>query len=189
MHCLLFLGSPRKKGNTETLAAVVAGVLEKNGAHVERVRLCELALAPCIACGACRQNGRCIIDDDMQNLYLKIDEADTIIIASPIYFYGVTAQTKAFIDRTQALWSRKYLLKKRMVATGDKPRRGYFLSVAATGGKKCFDGATLTVRYCFDAMDISWGGSLVVPDLDHRGAMAKAHRELKKAEVFARSLL
>ncbi len=189
MNCLLLLGSPRKNGNTETLAGRVAGVVEKNGGHVESVRLCELDIAPCIDCGECRKNGRCVIDDDMQELYSKIDKANTIIIASPIYFYGVTAQTKVFIDRTQALWSRKYLLKQRIETTGGLERKGYFLSVAATSGEKCFDGAILTARYCFDAMDVAWGGELVIPGIDHMGALAKNPSALAKAAGFAESIL
>jgi multimeric flavodoxin WrbA len=115
----------------------------------------------------------------------KIAAADRIIIASPIYFYGVTAQTKAFIDRCQALWSRKYLLKMRLNAP--VPKIGYFLSVAATKGERVFEGAIFTVQYGLDAMDYSYGGELVVRGVDKRGVIAEIQEELDRAREFGTS--
>ncbi len=99
MNVLIFSGSPRKKGNTEILIENVVNGISEAGSTCEVVRLAEQKIHPCIGCGGCEKEGNCVIDDDMQNLYKKIAVADRIIIASPIYFYGVTAQTKAFIDR------------------------------------------------------------------------------------------
>ncbi len=189
MRTLIILGSPRKNGNTEILSTSVAKGIEEGGGVVEWVRLTKYTVNPCVGCGGCEKTGRCVIDDEMQTLYPRIDEADCVIIASPIYFYGVTAQTKAFIDRTQALWSRKYLLKKHVSREGIQQRFGVFVSVAATRGKRVFDGAALTVRYCFDAMDINYGGKVVVPGMDSKGAIAKVGEELKRAEAFGRKLV
>lgn len=189
MHTLVLLGSPRKKGNSETLAEAVIRGIEADGGTVELIRLAKLDIGPCIGCGNCEKEGRCIFDDDMQTLYRRVDESDCIVIVSPIYFYGVTAQTKLFIDRTQALWSRKYILREAPRRKSSFKRFGVFVSVAATKGKRVFDGADLTARYCFDAMDVNYGGKVVVPGIDHKGAMAKAEKELQRAEEFGRKLV
>lgn len=182
MNVLVILGSPRKNGNTEILIRSVITGVESVGGTCELVRLAEKKIHPCIGCGGCEKEGICVIKDEMQELYPRITSADRIIVVSPIYFYGVTAQTKAFIDRCQALWSRKYLLKMRL--KGDVAKIGYFVSVAATKGERVFEGATLTVQYGFDAMDFSYGGELFVRGVDRKGAINKMPAELDRAKAF-----
>ena len=112
MDVLVFLGSPRKKGNSEILTEALLEGVRKEGGVPEIIRLCDLDISPCISCGGCDETGECIVLDDMIPLYKKIISTDKAIISSPIFFYGVTAQTKAFIDRNQALWNRKKLMKR-----------------------------------------------------------------------------
>jgi len=169
MQILVLNGSPRKKGNTEHIVTAVADGLTKTGAKVEVFRLADLDIHPCIGCGHCEKEGICVFKDDMLVLYKKIAEADRIILASPIYFYGLTAQTKTCIDRCQALWSRKYILKKPV---SPKPgRKGYLISVAATRGERIFEGAILCARYGLDAMDARYSGELLYPGVDAGGAI------------------
>ncbi len=182
MKILVILGSPRKNGNSETLVNELMAGAEKAGAACEVVRLAQLNIHPCIGCGGCEKEGSCVIDDDMQGLYPKITGADRVIIVSPIYFYGVTAQAKAFIDRCQALWSRKYILKQRL--TGRLPRIGYYVGVSATRGERIFEGAILTVKYAFDAMDFTYGGEFVVRGVDRKGAISGNQQELERAFEF-----
>jgi multimeric flavodoxin WrbA len=182
MNVLVFSGSPRKNGNTETLAGSVIAGVETAGGACELIRLAEKKIHPCIGCGGCEKEGICVIKDEMQDLYPMIESADRIIIVSPIYFYGVTAQTKAFIDRCQALWSRKYLLKRRL--KGDVPKIGFFLSVAATKGERVFEGSILTVQYGLDAMDFAYGGELVLRGVDRKGAINDFPDELDRAREF-----
>jgi multimeric flavodoxin WrbA len=101
---LIVNGSPRKRGNSATLARQVASGAEAAGAHVESYFLHDMDVRPCNACDACRKRNDpdCVIDDDMQTLYPKLLEADTIVIASPIYWFTVSAQTKLFMDRCYA---------------------------------------------------------------------------------------
>jgi len=187
MKALFILGSPRKNGNSEILLKSVMEGFEQAGGTVETFRLADKKISPCVACGGCEKTGKCVILDDMQELYQLIDRADRIVIASPIYFYGVTAQTKAFIDRTQALWSRKYLLKKRLKS--DMDRKGYFVSVSATKGERIFAGAVLTVQYAFDAMDVGYGGDLLVRGVDSKGSMSEKQDELARARDFGRRIM
>lgn len=178
---LVFLGSPRKKGNSEILTkALLEGVRQAGGIE-EIIRLCDLKISPCISCGGCNKTGVCVVEDDMTPLYEKIIATDKIIIASPIYFYGVTAQTKAFIDRTQALWNRKRLLQIKGEWIDDPERRGFFVSVAATKGARVFEGAILTVKYGYDAMGIHYSGDFLVSGPDKRGDIARDEQHLKAA--------
>jgi multimeric flavodoxin WrbA len=102
---LLVVGSPRKEGNSATLAKQVAAGAEAAGAEVESFHLHGMNIQPCTACNACREEKSkgCVIDDDMEVLYSKLRQADALVIASPIYWFTVSAQTKLFMDRWYAL--------------------------------------------------------------------------------------
>jgi multimeric flavodoxin WrbA len=184
---LILNGSPRKNGNTEHLTKMVSDGLTQAGADVQQFRLADLNIHPCIGCGNCEAKGLCIFDDDMQMLYKHIADADIIILASPIYFYGLTAQLKSCIDRCQALWSRKYILKKPVSTR--KNRKGYLISVAASSGKKVFEGAILTARYGLDAMDVPYRGALLYAGVDTKGAITKHPDYPDSTSIFIQQLL
>jgi multimeric flavodoxin WrbA len=101
---LIVMGSPRKKGNSATLARQLAAGAEAAGAEVEIFTLQDMDIRPCTACDACLKGPApdCVIDDDMQVLYPKLQQADAIVIASPVYWFTVSAQTKLFMDRCYA---------------------------------------------------------------------------------------
>ena len=188
MKILVVLGSPRKKGNSQTLVEkVVEGIEESISCHVESVYLHGLKdLNPCMGCGGCEKTGMCVIKDDMIELYDKIDAADLHFLVTPVYFYGPSAQIKIFIDRCQARWSRKYLLKERV--RQDDNRRGYLLATAATKGPKVFDACILVAKSYFDTVDIDYGGELVVRSVDERGALKNSEEELARAIQFGRDI-
>ncbi len=102
-HILVFKGSPREKGNSSLLADRAAEGANNSGASVECFSLHRMNIQPCDACDTCRETGVCVLGDDMQMLYPKLRTADGIIIASPIYWFTINAQTKLFIDRWYAL--------------------------------------------------------------------------------------
>lgn len=186
MHLLIALGSPRKNGNSEILARHVAQGMEEGGGTVEYLRLNGLNLSPCQGCGGCEKTGECVIKDDMGAIYQQADAADRILLASPVYFYALTAQAKIFIDRFQARWSRRYLLDDRFRL--EENRRGYLLSVAATKGAKVFDCSLLTMRYFYEAMDMVFADSFLVKGVDQRGAVRNFPEELEKAVIFGREI-
>ena len=141
------LGSPRRGGNTERLLdAALEGAAEA-GAAAEKVVLDALTLRPCTACDGCRDGGRCVLDDDMAALYPKIEDADAIVLASPVYFESVTAQAKAFIDRCQLFWCRKYVLRMK-----GKRRASAFISVGARV-RTDFHAPEATARALFHTLD------------------------------------
>lgn len=187
MHTLIVLGSPRKNGNSETLAqSVASGILQVPDTSVEFIRLNDLRISPCQGCGGCNKTSICVIEDDMTALYEKVDLCDHLILVSPIYFYGLSAQCKAFVDRFQARWARKYLLGIRFRT--DEQRQGTLLATAATEGKKVFDGALLTSQIFFDALDLECGESLLVRGVDQRGDMRKQAQTLEQAVTLGRKI-
>lgn len=105
MSVLVLLGSPRKKGNSTALARRIQKGAEGAGAEVEVVYLNGLKIRPCQACYTCRQpdSSGCAVDDDMQSLYPKLLAAEAWVIASPVYWFTMSAQTKLFMDRCFAL--------------------------------------------------------------------------------------
>jgi multimeric flavodoxin WrbA len=104
-HVLIFKSSPREKGNSSILADKAAEGAKAAGAQVESFSLQRLNIQPCDACDTCQQTGVCVLKDDMQTLYPKLQEAEAMVIASPIYWFTMSAQAKLFIDRWYALES------------------------------------------------------------------------------------
>lgn len=182
MKMLVVLGSPRKNGNSETLAKRVADGIEKGGGQVEYIRLNDLNIRPCQGCGGCEKTGNCVLKDDLTPLFEVVDAADRLLLVSPVYFYGVSGQCKIFGDRFQSRWARRYLLKEKFRA--GEGRKGYLLSTAATTGPKIFDCSILTTRYIYDAMDVEYGGELLVKGVDKRKAVLKVPDEMVRAEQF-----
>ena len=178
MRILGIMGSPRIKGNTDMLFDEALKGARSQGAYVEKIIVDELEIAPCHENYGCIENGNCVIRDDMDSIYPKLLEADVVIIASPIFFYGLTSQIKALIDRCQALWARKYVLKQNPPDTG---RKGAFIAVGATRGKKLFDGSILTVKYFFQAIGVEYGEELLVPGVDKQGEIMEHPTALTQA--------
>jgi len=184
MFVLGLQGSPRKKGNTNYLIKTFMNEAEKSGARTHVLEVAEKNIVPCIGCGVCEKKGFCVTkDDDMTlQIYPLLRKADVIVLASPIYFYSVTAQLKALIDRSQTLWSRKYRLK--IEDPKRKTRRGFLLALGATKGKNLFEGVKLTAQYFFDAVRASYEGSLTYWQIEHPGDMEKhpaVHEEVRDA--------
>jgi multimeric flavodoxin WrbA len=165
MKILGIMGSPRIKGNSDLLLdEALKGAADK-GAETEKVIADKLAIAPCKEYYACLKDGRCVIKDDMDAVYGKVLDADVVIVATPIFFYAVSAQTLALISRCQALWARKYVLKDL-----DVPRKkGALIAVGATRGAKLFDGPKLTINYFFKAINADYTEELLIRGVDKRG--------------------
>ncbi len=188
MKVLGIFGSPRKGGNTGLLLEEALKGAEKEGAKTERLYLSDLTITPCKECHGCDRTGNCVILDDMQKIYPKLLEADVVILASPIFFYGVTAWAKALIDRSQSLWSKKYLVKDPSLGEKGKKRRGFFISVGATKGKKVFDGAILTVKYFFDVLNAEYVGELLFRGVEAKDDILKHPEALQEAYETGRKL-
>ena len=187
MKVLGIMGSPRRQSNTEILLDRALEGAREAGAEVEKMLVSKLKISPCLEIYACRKDGNCAIKDDMQLLYKKLLEADHIVFASPIFFYGITSQAKAIIDRCQALWVRRHVLG--MGKEDNRVRRGVFISVGATQGKKLFDGAVLTVKYFFDAIGVKYSGDLLVRGIDNKGQIGEYPAALEDAFRLGQELV
>jgi multimeric flavodoxin WrbA len=95
--------SPREQGNTEQLLDKALAGAKSQGAKTELCRVSDKIIKPCDGCGVCFKTGECHIKDDMGEVSEKLLEAEGIIFGSPVYFYNITAQGKAVIDRTLPL--------------------------------------------------------------------------------------
>jgi arsenate reductase (thioredoxin) len=172
MFALGLQGSPRKKGNSDLLLAMFMDALHQKGADTRTIQVVRQHIEPCKELTVCERKGYCPIEDDMgREIYGLLREADIVVAASPIFFYNVTAQLKALIDRCQTLWARKYALKLK--DPGHAVRRGFLLGVGATRGKQLFDGMLLTAKYFFDAAAADYAGSLTFHGVEGRGDILK----------------
>jgi multimeric flavodoxin WrbA len=180
MRVLGIAGSPRKNGNTDMLLAEFMRGAADKGAEIKTVYLRDLQLSTCMHCDACLKAGICRIKDDMQGIYKDLEQADAIVMASPVQFTGVTATMKAMIDRCQSLWAKKYVLK--MPPLGDRrERKGFFISV---GGRKVaglFDSMLVMIKTFFRIIDVTYAGELLFSAIDEKGAIARHPTAMQQA--------
>jgi NAD(P)H-dependent FMN reductase len=181
-------GSPRRDGNTDHLLRQVMAGASSQGAETKTVVLSELNISPCRHCDGCIKTGKCVVEDDMQWLHTDLREADRIVLASPIFFMGVTAQTKAMIDRCQALWVIKYVLKLPVAINPAKERMGIFISVGGTKLRNLFEPAKATVKSWFTTLDIEYTGELVFSGIDEIGSVHMHTTALKDAFSIGQKL-
>ncbi|MGD0352461.1 MAG: flavodoxin family protein [Dehalococcoidia bacterium] len=181
-------GSPRRDGNTDHLLQQVMAGASSQGAETKTVVLSELNILPCRHCDGCIKTGKCVVDDDMQWLHTDLRGADRIVLASPIFFMGVTAQTKAMIDRCQALWVIKYVLKLPVAINPGKERKGIFVSVGGTKLRNLFKPAMATVKSWFTTLDIKYAGEVVFSGIDESESIHLHPTALKDAFSIGQKL-
>ena len=136
MKIVGILGSPRKGGNTEVLLDVALEEAQKNGVVIDKISLKDKSIAPCDGCLGCIKTGECVIEDDGQEVYKKMLEAEGIIWATPVYFWSMTSHTKTLMDRTYALGFPKLRLANKV---------GGLITVA--GGRGCMSTANIFNMY------------------------------------------
>ncbi len=164
-------GSPRKRGNTEALLSAFLKEAARRSADVLMLNPSQMKIEPCRGCRSCEKSGLCeIADDDMSCIvYPELRKADLIVIAAPVYFYGMPSQLKALIDRGQALWARKYILG--LNDPGSKHRIGFLLSVGARGDEHLFNGINQTAKYFFNTVGASYKGCLTYNHIENAGVI------------------
>ncbi len=188
------LGSPRERSHTGILlervlaGAAAAGARSPARAKTELIRLRELRFESCRHCGGCESTGRCVVQDDMQQVYPKLREAQHLVLASPIQFSGVSGEMKALIDRAQCCWVEKYRLK-RAVSEAEGERRGLF--VATCGGKEArvFEWAKHTVAAFFNSTGFRYWDELFEARTDAAPPMTEREMLLEEAEALGRKIV
>lgn len=129
MKALGISGSPRKSGITTALMLEALDECAKNGYQTEHLDTTSLGIKPCNGCESCHKTGSCKHNDIMKEILEKLLQSDMVIVASPVYFYGLSGQLKIFIDRCQPLWAQKFILNK------PQPEIRPCLFISAAGGE------------------------------------------------------
>lgn len=186
MLVLGIAGSPRHRGNSELLLDAALEGARSKGSKTKKIILADLKIEPCRACDDCL-SGKCIIRDDMDYIIPCLEQAGAIIIASPIYFYGLTSQVKAMIDRCQIFWNRANRMKQAAMPTTVQGR-GALIAVGATKGKKLFAGTILTICYFFNVMNMEYKHELLIRGVDKLGAIREHPQKLEDAFRLGQSL-
>lgn len=178
-------GSPRIGGNSDILLEQVLEGAKSAGAKVDKVILNSLKISPCQECAEMPNDGSCSIDDEMQSVYKKIQEADIVILASPVFFGSLSAQTKIMIDRFQCLWRAKYVLKNGPPL---KKKSGVFICVEASKREDFLQNAKSIVKNFFATIDADYKEELFCPGLDEKGSVLKHPDILQKAFDLGKNL-
>ena len=164
--------SPNPGGNSDVMLTSFARGVAETGLDVLKFSVAERRVEPCRGCGSCEESGQCIITDDMDELYPLLVAARNIVISTSLYFYDVPAKGKALIDRSQALWARRYVLNQKDMLKPDG--RGFLLALGATKGENLFIPVSLSIRYFFDALGMpKTFETLFFRSLDKPGELAR----------------
>ena len=164
---LILAGSPRRNGNTDRLVQSFAkGAAENN--QVEVVSACDYKVNPCIGCNSCfsREGNKCFQNDDMTAIYEKLSKADILIIASPVYFYGISSQLKAIIDRLHTPLRNSFNIKKL----------GLILVGAATL-PELFDAIIIQYKLVLNFFKLEDAGSVLVRGAKEKGDVSETDLE------------
>jgi multimeric flavodoxin WrbA len=157
MNILILSGSPRKGGNTELLVDAFAKGAAKHH-HVEIVSVRDVKVNPCLGCNACFKNGICAQKDNMAAIYKKMGQADMLVIASPVYFYGISAQLKAIIDRFHNPIRDSFHIKKMAL-----------LLVGAATLPELFDAILTEYNLCLKFFNLEDAGKILVRGVKDKG--------------------
>lgn len=188
MNVIAFLGSPRKNGNTELLLRETIKGIESSGSPVQTFNLTTMKISPCRDCGECAQTGICASDDEMVQVYEAIRNTDRIILASPVFFYGVSAQAKTMIDRCQAFWCEKYLLKKP-IPQGELNRKGLLLLVAGQKKNTGIECSEECAKAFFRTISVPEHKTLSYAGIDSKGSILEHPTAMKEAFEAGKKLV
>lgn len=171
MYILGISGSPRAGGNTDILLDEALRGAAGCGARTGKIFLNALRYAPCQECEKINNDGSCVVQDDMEVVYAGIREADALILASPIFFGSLSAQTKMMIDRFQCAWIARDRIKKEVFS---RRKACAFISVGASSRRDFFDNAKSIVKNLCATINARYSDELFCPGVDEKGSV-RAH--------------
>lgn len=181
MKTLILTGSPRKKGHTAEMTEYLAKRLR---GEIEILSLDNRTdIKPCRDCRYCFSHGECSIKDSMQEIYKKLDEADRIVFAAPVYFYNIPGSMKAVLDRLQVYWAA--------VIRGDKApaskKGGILLVGGAPESPKQFLGAIQTLQYMLEDLGAVCQEVVTMGGSDKKGLSERGDVQ-EKLQILAEEL-
>lgn len=177
MNILILSGSPRNNGNTDLLVEAFAkGASEKH--HIEIVSVHDYTVHPCTGCNACFSSvgNACVQKDDMPVIYSKLANADMLVIASPVYFYGLSAQLKALVDRCHNPIRDTFHIRKAAL-----------LLVGAASLPELFDSILTQYLLCLNFFHIEDAGHVLVRGAKEKGGV-RGTKAMKEAEALGRAI-
>ena len=177
-NIVILVGSMRKGGNTDLLARRFAeGAAEHN--NVVIISVADYKVAPCIGCNTCftREGNACFNHDDMDMIYEKLSHADVLVIASPVYFYGISAELKAIIDRLHTPMRNSFAIRKLVL-----------LLVGAANLPNLFDPILLQYQMILDFFHLQDCGKVLVSGVKDKGDII-GHPALDEAYRLGQSIM
>ncbi len=185
INVLAIYGSHRRKQNSDMLVDKLLEGIGSGGVSVEKIYASSQGIRNCTACEGCYKLGRCVIKDEMQNVYQSIDKADIVISSSPVYFYTVTSEMKKLIDRCQAVWASKYKTGSSLISK--KRRLGYIVCTAGEPEDRSYFDCTVKVFELFyKCINTELTGSLLVPNVDALPVMDRTDIQMQALEAGRR---
>jgi len=184
---LAVAASARREGNSDTaLHQALAGVRqEAPDAEIETLVPYELTVTPCRSCNGCWNTGRCVVNDQMQEIYAKFAAADHVVVASPLYFTSLPGHFKVLIDRFQCFWARTYRLGRP-----PEPRRiGMFLCTGAMDRERYYQSTLTIVKTWMSTINMGCPVSRFYPGLDGRKALEAREDYLSDAREAGARLM
>lgn len=166
-HIVAIYGSPRRNGNTAQLLREAIVGARSAGALVDEIVLRDLKLSPCLEIYSCKQDGECRIRDDFQKVRDLVMSCGGLMLASPIFYYAVSAHTKILMDRFHSVWVKKHWVDQGPGPELSQRRKGLFISAGATQGRKLFEGTLLSMRYFYDTLDMDLWKTLLYRGLEN----------------------
>ncbi len=159
--------------------------VERAGGTAEKLVVCEYGLNACKGCNACSLTAECVLSDRMRELYPRIDAADAIVVSTPVFFATVPAVLKAFYDRCQPYWARRYVLKEAPAAR----RPGGILLVRGGGDPYGSDAAVMTTKSVFAVLGIDCVEELEVVGVDSPSDLGRHPDDIARAEEIGSSIV
>ena len=173
-------GSRRQGSNSSMLLEAALEGAAAAGARTENVRIWDLNIGYCRACGGCRATGHCVLDDDMKALAQKLRTCDHLILATPVYFLGPPAPVKAIIDRCQQFWEERYELGRPPVHDKETSR-ALLIAAAATTGPNVFQPIRRIVGAFFALLGFQIIDPVFAEGLEEAGTVAARPDYLDRA--------
>jgi multimeric flavodoxin WrbA len=179
MKVLGVLGSPRMGGNSDILLDQALAGARDSGAEVEKIILCQKKISGCLDCKKCNETGICVIKDDMPEIHKKILEADAVIHSVPVYFWAMTSQMKAYLDRWCAFFDAEWKWHSQYYPRMKGKRIG-LITVCGDPDVSTADPIVHSFKTTADFTKLKWIGT-VQTSASERGEIAKNEKSLKEA--------
>ena len=176
MRITVLVGSPRKNGNTEMLADALIEGAQSAGAQVTKVGVRGKKIAPCVHCDYCQTHDHCAINDDMVDVYELLLHTDVLVFATPVYFYTMSAQLKAIVDRLHNPIRSRFPIRATAL-----------LAVCADTSLHTFDPLCATFAAIEDYLGWQRAGEVVVDQLEKKSEIA-GHEALGRAHALGEKL-